>query len=77
MNAYKKYVAGTLIAVFVAIAGAQDTTPPATPPASPPADPPARAPADPPASQPRGDDDVFIPTEEVEAAEELAFPVDI
>ena len=56
------------------VAIAQDE-PPATPPAAPPA-----APETPPAATPDAgsdDDDVFIPTEELSADEEVTFPVDI
>lgn len=69
----QRYLSGALLAVFVVLAGAQEASPPASPPEEAPADPPAA----PPVSQPRGEDDVFIPTEEVQADEELAFPVDI
>lgn len=81
MNRYQRLLAGVLVSALVAIAGAQDQSAPPSPPANtqdgasqkPPAEPPVR----PPAAEPSDDDDVFIPTEEVQAAEELAFPVDI
>jgi hypothetical protein len=76
---------GTLAAASVG----QESAPPAqSPPASQPAAPSADKPAEPasngsaqqqPAAQPRGvvREDEFIPTQEVQADEEVTFPVDI
>ena len=81
MSTYQKCLAAGLLWAFVALAGAQDTQAPQSPPPNPPADPPRQPPAEtqeaPRTAQPSGSEDVFIPTEEVQADEELAFPVDI
>lgn len=81
MNTYRKCLAAGLLCTFVALAGAQDPESEPSPPANPPADPPRQPPAEtreaPRAPQPSAAEDVFIPTEEVQADEELAFPVDI
>ena len=85
MSTYRKCLAAGLLWIVVALAGAQDSEAPPSPPANPPANPPASPPRQPPAetreaprpAQPSDAEDVFIPTEEVQADEELAFPVDI
>jgi hypothetical protein len=73
-----------LIGLAGATAGlvvAQNTEEPARPPAQEPARPPADEPAQPASEDAEGPgtdvDDVFIPTEEVLADEEITFPVDI
>jgi hypothetical protein len=66
-----------LIGLAVATAGlvvAQNTEEPARPPAEEPADEPASDDTD---AAGTDADDVFIPTEEVLADEEITFPVDI
>jgi hypothetical protein len=74
MNALRILLCTVVLGLIAASVGAQDdvpapdTAPEATPPNEPP-------------NEPRGaeaaDDDVFIPSEELQAEEEVTFPVDI
>jgi len=70
---------GLLSLCAVAQEGQPPTQSPVPPAQSPP--PPAQSPVppaqDPPQASPRASDDVFIPTEELSADEEVTFPVDI
>ena len=81
-----KFVAGIVLAAWLAGSLAQQETPPAgTPPATRPP-PPAPAPPSPPeqeegeepeSPQAEGPDDVFVPTEELQPDAAVTFPVDI
>jgi hypothetical protein len=81
MKKLRIVVAAFALGAFALIAASQEepAPPPADPPQSRPAEPDSRPPAD--AAEADGgesaDDAPFIPSEELEADEEVTFPVDI